>query len=556
MPKAGPLARSRSKRAKSTEPDTDGHVRSVPSIGPSRDVKPLPPCGDLGRRLHSDEIVIGLALGSPGQSPLPPLPPDDREVDVCQDFDVSYAYNSPEIVPGALGTITEIGAGEQGIKRKGSKWKTFGSFFGKKASASRGPEASSFYQLDRAPEQATAKQLHAQDPLEVNALRRKRADSSRSNRTRTDSSNSTTKGENSDLLRRNSSRKKLLGRRKVEETNPASLRLYSALSAHAEVEDLQPPPLAPPTVWRRPIASLLQVEIPNVELERYSVMFGDVLDFDTATKQQPKTQPTLLARRQQQMEELQAVPDSKAPHPSSVDDLPKPPHKRDDSISSRSAKSPSFSLFPSSTSTLRQPNSSTACKPLFKPSPLSRSTTAPNGLAPPDRPPIHKSKSHDQDHIFVIVHSPADLPSTPIPGRRPSLDLPNPSANSTQASFFECPEFPLCSNPAVEMDIPSPVTKSVREAFLNRAFPARRSSMKKPSLPLEEPNFSSHSLSDSVSTTAEISIARQISISRRQRQLLVPVAPKLARQPRQPKLVNGISTPAARKSHHLMLEEA
>lgn len=534
---------------KPVESNAGGHDRTFPLNGPAHDVKPLPPPGDLGR-LHSDEIVIGLALGSPGQSPLPPLPPDDRDVDV------SYACDSPENTPGALGTITEINAGEQAIKRKGSKWKTFGSFFGRKDSASRGPQASSFYQLDRVHEQGPAKQHHTQNQSEINALRRKRANPSRSNRTRTDSSNCTSKGENSGLLRGNSSRKKGLWRRNAKETNLESLRLYSALSAHADGEDLQTSPLAPQTAWRRPVASLLQVEIPNVELERYSVMFGDVLDFSPKIKRQSRTQPSLLARRQRQMEELRAVPDSKAPHPSSVDDLPKPPHKRDGSISSRSAKSPSFSLFPTSTSPLRQQTHSTACKPSSKPSALSRSTTAPNGLAPPDRPQVHKSKSHGPDHVFVIVHSPAGLSSTPASGRGRSLDLPNPSANSTQASFFECPEFPLHSHLTLEIDPQTSTTKNAREAFLNRAFPAPKSTMKKLSLPLEEPECPGHPLTNPPSTTAEISIARQISISRRQRQLLVPIAPKLARQPRQPKLVNGISTPAARKSHHLTPEDA
>jgi len=555
MSKAGPLAGSRSKRAKSTESNVGGHDRTVPSNVPSLNVNGPPPREEHGRRLHSDEIVIGLALGSPVHGPLPPLPPDDRDVDVCQDFDVSYTCKLPENVSGAFGTITEVGAGEQGIKRKNSKWKTFGSFFGRKNSASRAPEASSFYQLDKLPEHGPGKQHNAQDHLEINALRRKRADSSRSNRTRTDLSYSTSRGETNGLFRRNSSRKKVLRKGKAEQINPEMLRLHNRLSAHAEVEDLQVPSLVPQTALRRPVGSLLEVEIPNVELERYSVMFGDVLDFRPQAKPQSKTLPALLARRQDQEEKLQTLPDSKAPHPSSADDLSNPPHKRQDSTSSRSTKSPSFSFFPSSTSTPRQSANSTASKPMAKPSPLSRSTTAPNFLAPSDRPQIHKSRSQDQDHVLVIVHNPADLPSTPISHGR-SLDLPCPPANSPRASFFECPEFPLYSYPKVEIDPPTPTTKSARAAFLKRAFPARKSSTKKLSLPLEEPKAPSHLRSDSVSTSAEVTIARQISISRRQRQLLVSIAPKLARQPRQPKLVNGISTPAARKSHHLALEDA
>lgn len=546
MSKAGPLTRSRSKRTKPTS------SAAGPPDRPSLEVESPPQ-----RSLDSGDIVIGLALGSPGQSPLPPLPPDDRNVGVCQKSDPHLTCKSPNDVPGALGTITEIDGGQQGIKRKGSRWKTFGSFFGRKDSATRAPENSSFYQLDNIPEQGLGRQHIAHNYLETNALRRKRADSSRSNRTGTDSSNSTTRGENSGLLRKSSSRRKVPRRKQIEEIKPETLRLHSASSAHANVENLQAAPLMPPTALRQPGASLLQVEIPNVELERYSVMFGDVLDSKPQAKIHPKTQPSLMIRRQGHVEELQAVPDSKLVHTASADDLPKPPHRRDDSVSSKCTKSPSFSLFPSSTSTPRHSANSTASKILAKPSPLSRSTTAPNLLSPPDRPQSHKSKSQDQDHVFVIVHSPADLPSTPVSNDRGrSLDMPYPPTDSTRASFFECHEYSGCSLPTVEVDPPTPTTKSAREAFLKRAFPARKSSMKKLPLPLEEIHCPSHPRSDSVSTTAEVSIARQISISRRQRQLLIPIAPKLARQPRQPKLVKGVSTPAARKSHHLTLEDA
>ena len=63
-------------------------------------------------------------------------------------------------------------------------------------------------------------------------------------------------------------------------------------------------------------------------------------------------------------------------------------------------------------------------------------------------------------------------------------------------------------------------------------------------------------LASSPPSAAEISIARQISVSRRQRQLLVPIVPKTTKQPMQPKLVNveGVSRHASRKSHHVLVE--
>ena len=63
-------------------------------------------------------------------------------------------------------------------------------------------------------------------------------------------------------------------------------------------------------------------------------------------------------------------------------------------------------------------------------------------------------------------------------------------------------------------------------------------------------------LTSSPPSAAEISIARQISVSRRQRQLLVPIIPKTTKQPMQPKLVNVecVSRHASRKSHHVLVE--
>ena len=56
---------------------------------------------------------------------------------------------------------------------------------------------------------------------------------------------------------------------------------------------------------------------------------------------------------------------------------------------------------------------------------------------------------------------------------------------------------------------------------------------------------------------AQISVARQVSISKRQRHLLVPIISKPARQPMVPKLVDGEQgTESLRRSHYLTLENA
>ena len=87
----------------------------------------------------------------------------------------------------------------------------------------------------------------------------------------------------------------------------------------------------------------------------------------------------------------------------------------------------------------------------------------------------------------------------------------------------------------------------------------------KPSMPdleLPKPPYSTannhaHGSSDSVSSAAEVSIARQISFSRRQRQLLVPVLSKTARQPLMPQVGNVERIQGGgRKSELVLVEDA
>ena len=306
MSKAGPLTRSTSRQARQTEPDAGDHDWTTWLEPPSYHVQEPSRPGDIGRRLHSDEIVIGLALGSPGHNPLPTPPPDDRDVDKFPD-----SFSLPRCSSSQMGNVPELYAGSKAITRKGSKWKSFGSLFGRKSSSARAPQVSPFYQLDHVQQPAPARQLINQDHLETPALRRKRADSARTmqgKRGRASTLQNTPQGGSNGLLRRSSSRRKGLRRRKTDADDlvPEMRVLHSALSAHAAAETTQHP--APPSKsLRPPRPSLLQVQIPSVELERYSVMFGDVLD----PKPRQKPQPSLLSRSHGQLEELKAVAEPK-----------------------------------------------------------------------------------------------------------------------------------------------------------------------------------------------------------------------------------------------------
>ncbi|KAL8792818.1 MAG: hypothetical protein Q9195_004547 [Heterodermia aff. obscurata] len=65
--------------------------------------------------------------------------------------------------------------------------------------------------------------------------------------------------------------------------------------------------------------------------------------------------------------------------------------------------------------------------------------------------------------------------------------------------------------------------------------------------------YSGSDAPDDLKNAAERSIARQISISHRQRELLVPIVPKVARQPMLIDVSDG--SQVARKSQHLVLED-
>lgn len=297
MSKAGPLTRSVSKRLRSAaEASTEtpagnnnnnnnnSHTNAVQA--PSNAPSPRP-SGGFGRRLHSDEIVIGLALGSPAH------PPDDRNVDV------SYVCNSPENHASTLGNVYEIGSLSKGVRQKGRKWKSLGSFFGRREVQSTSP----FYHLDQSPQPEPA---IAQDYLETGALRHKRADSSHGKKAHQKVMSVGVPGEESiGLLWRSSSRRRGLRRRKVDEPQPEMQRIPARHTAHAIAKDLDP--RGEQQGSRVPGPSLLQVEIPCVELERYSVMFGDVLEPQLRKSKPP---PSLLARRQGHLEELNTVADS------------------------------------------------------------------------------------------------------------------------------------------------------------------------------------------------------------------------------------------------------
>lgn len=200
-------------------------------------------------------------------------------------------------------------------------------------------------------------------------------------------------------------------------------------------------------------------------------------------------------------------------------------------------KSPSlFSLFPSTPT--RTTRTQPASKAAFRPSPLHRSNTTPGALSP-IRQIFETPDPTDHSPVSVRKNSPTPL-ENPYPTESPSppnpyqQTPPNPNDQSNQQSetddspFFTPPHSPptLTPNPSPH---PHPATNK------NTAFPF-------PTTPFSVPSPATHT-STTPSTNPTISIARQISITRRQRQLHVPFdatdSERLVdRRPMTPTLVN------------------
>ncbi len=223
----------------------------------------------------------------------------------------------------------------------------------------------------------------------------------------------------------------------------------------------------------------------------------------------------------------------------SREDLERPKFERR-TLSTSSTKSSTFSLFPATQNTS---TCNSARKITLDRSPLSRSMTAPGAI------------SQEQNQVIVIVHGPARASST-APSRSSQRgnsysDTSHRSQSSTDASFVEAPESPIEASrlPLKAEDLP--LRKSSMRA------PHKPDPAPLPSVPTNTPKSTPtkpNAPDQKPKDDAEISIARQISVSKRQRHLLVPIVPKTARQPMQPTVIDVREPSPCRKSHHVVVE--
>lgn len=438
-------------------------------------------------RFPPDRTVIGLALGSPREQVLPPTPEDDLGY-------FSHFSPSPEtamLKPAPLRPLRNKSP-PKASKPKSQKWRGIGTFFGRKPTPVN--HGQPIYSLERAVLHERPRfnpTPQSPEDLSMPSLRQRVDFAPQSHHQIKASVNPRQGLENRGLLRRASSRRKVV-RHNVEELRVGRPRALTApLQSSPLAPGPGPAPAPPPARTEKPRAprrtagapAFLQVDIPNVEMERYSVMFQDLLK---------SSHFKALPRSQSGERELPKSPNTPPETPE------KPPAlsaglvrlkatRKDskDSTSSVGSKTPSFSLFPNTTSASKV---GAINKPLPKPSPLSRSVTAPDVAAPLARPSIKSSQSEEPSGLMILLQERdqlADSAHRPTQRRHyrhgSSLGQSISSANSIPKQSFESsisllPAAPIRESQnqeALSVTVTPPTTVTQQSAF-----PARSSSLK------------------------------------------------------------------------------
>ncbi|KAL8661940.1 MAG: hypothetical protein Q9202_005141 [Teloschistes flavicans] len=480
------------------------------------------------------ELMIGVALGSPGHSPLPSLPPEEASWICTSPDQTSQASNQPR---------------DQYASRPiESRWRTLGGLWSKRFQGVSGQQLTAVSQNTdyRLPMTASQDLCHQTQKTPLSTT----DPNVRTFATAQNQNNSPTEWngpahlpvaenrEKKNLLRKKSLRRNHFARGNATKSDvsrtPAANSASGGHQASPRTAEMEPRRGQNELQAKSLGGSLLQVEIPNIELDRYSVMFSSLLEpSEQATirtrQPSPKRKSPLLARREAHLQELDTTERPMIERPWMHGQLSCRNRATSPKRTSSPNRSPSFSLFPPSPPAHGRISNRNAREP----SPLHRSATTPVAVSPSKAKfEFFDSAESRPDQVILIVHT----PSEPEESRR----------GSAIESFH--------SSRPVQVD------------HASQSRPQSSTSTTKPSQPAmnaRNPSFSrpsnaSKTSSNSYDKAAEISIARQISISRQQRQLLVPTVPtKVVPPPVQPIIVNVPRQGSReRKSHRVILEDA
>ena len=512
-----------------------------------------------GYNASPEEFGIGLASSSPREGPLPQAIPkrEDGERSIP-----SSPIQSPTIMRDKYNV-------DLGVQKR-RRWKTFTGIFNRKdfsapqhlvgqsdhsyqkkprrntepeSSVSLKPSGSSHYNLDA--EDAAGgsqvtnpllKSLPLLEPLS---------------------------GEETGSRRQIGRRKSQFGRTHGKEREPAGNESRTWLFSHSSRKGPRPPPKnnisnRDGSLLNPENESFLQVEIPNFKMDRYSVMFSNLLPRDQSL--------SLLARRQARLAEIKLVPDERNKVDQFVSEMI--PFSLKLIYAQISISLGDYEFPQSDQQTGLYSSHISSCVPTASPTSVkSHTRLVPLGPSPLFHQRLtvdadlvinstaQASESKLQSHVMVLVNTPLDAPEEDASLDRSSsrsssrLDIFIPPYSQTESSSPE-PDGSAGSAGSLETNgvmPPISLTSTSTSRQAARQDDIRLPHYTIPRLAIEE-QPANHA-------TIEIAIARQVSVSKRQRQQLVPITPRQARQPKQPKLVNGEQDAKSRKSHYLIVEE-
>ncbi|KAL8792817.1 MAG: hypothetical protein Q9195_004546 [Heterodermia aff. obscurata] len=262
-----------------------------------------------------DRDLIGLALGSPRQSSLPPFPP-------AEGSNIGKHCQSPTSISTLQSGRNTSSSKMEVEKPSGTKRRNLGGFFGKKASNANASLSVLFYQAEQFDREGGSQQPPLQEQQQPTQHARLREmtkngrlwspepDSSRMVENAPPHSLSviSDKGGSGDHRKKRSLRKRL-GKVQIEPSSNLTVSplafLDHKLYDREEQTSTSPPkvraPMEEPATLKSHGEPLLEVDIPSIQLERFSVMFDNLLH--------PQTQVTLLAHRERQRAEVETADD-------------------------------------------------------------------------------------------------------------------------------------------------------------------------------------------------------------------------------------------------------
>lgn len=368
----------------------------------------------------SEGFVIGMALGSPSQAGWP------LQNHLGQSIAQSPLMHSEDNAEDSQDAMAEQ------LLRKSSKWKKFGDLFKAKNAVAPGPNTP-FYSLQSQYTAHVSPQLEKPLPSQPTDNIPKYVPLIIPDKVeRVTGMHDSTGGVSS-------SRNGWEAMQTSAESSRSGSGLKGQISHGGSPAFLKHDPMTDkPSFLLNDGGPLLNVDIPDVQMERYSVMFGSLLG---------KSSSNLLERRSKMLDKLKTIADEEektklfngleAPDDSHSPSMNLPDDQR---LKPRRAtspsfqKSPSFSLFPVTANKAENPAGPFAHE---RNSPLQRSHTAPAGSVSPRRELFDGPKPQVKIDPVATVESPAQTTSSTTHGQKWSSDSSYLSPSSSRSSLGE-----------------------------------------------------------------------------------------------------------------------